>query len=31
MPEAGKVKVMLMIFGRETSVELTLEQVNVIA
>ncbi len=27
MPEAGKVKVMLMIFGRETSVELTLEQV----
>lgn len=31
MPEAGKVKVMLMIFGRETSVELTLEQVSVIA
>ncbi len=27
MPEAGKVKVMLLIFGRETSVELTLEQV----
>ena len=31
MPEAGKVKVMLMIFGRETPVELTLEQVSVIA
>ena len=31
MPEAGKVKVMLMIFGRETPVELTLEQVTVIA
>lgn len=29
--EAGKVKVMLMIFGRETSVELTLDQVSVIA
>lgn len=27
MPEAGKVKVMLMIFGRETPVELTLDQV----
>ena len=27
MPDAGKVKVMLMIFGRETSVELTLDQV----
>ena len=31
MPEAGKVKVMLMIFGRETPVELTLEQVTTIA
>ena len=31
MPEAGKVKVMLMIFGRETPVELTLDQVEVIA
>ena len=30
-PEAGKVKVMLMIFGRETPVELTLDQVSVIA
>ncbi len=29
--EAGKVKVMLMIFGRETPVELTLDQVSVIA
>lgn len=27
MPEAGKIKVMLMIFGRETPVELTLDQV----
>lgn len=27
MPEAGKVKVMLVIFGRETPVELTLDQV----
>ncbi len=27
MPESGKVKVMLTIFGRETSVELTLDQV----
>ena len=27
MPEAGKVKVMLTIFGRETPVELTLDQV----
>lgn len=27
-PEAGKVKVTLMIFGRETPVELTLEQVE---
>ena len=31
MPDAGKVKVMLMIFGRETPVELTLDQVSVIA
>lgn len=29
--ESGKVKVMLMIFGRETPVELTLDQVSVIA
>ncbi|MGI6754655.1 MAG: transcription termination/antitermination protein NusG [Atopobiaceae bacterium] len=29
--EAGKVKVMLMIFGRETPVELTLDQVTVIS
>ncbi len=29
--EAGKVKVMLTIFGRETPVELTLDQVSVIA
>ena len=28
MPESGKVKVMLMIFGRETPVELTLDQVT---
>ena len=28
--EAGKVKVMLMIFGRETPVELTLDQVTVL-
>ena len=27
MPEAGKIKVMLTIFGRETPVELTLDQV----
>ena len=31
MAEAGKVKVMLMIFGRETPVELTLDQVSVIS
>lgn len=31
MPESGKVKVMLAIFGRETSVELTLDQVVTIA
>ena len=31
MPEAGKVRVMLMIFGRETPVELTLDQVVTIA
>ncbi len=31
MPEAGKVKVMLMIFGRETPVELTLDQISVIS
>ena len=30
MPEAGKVKVMLTIFGRETPVELTLDQVATI-
>ena len=30
MPDAGKVKVMLMIFGRETPVELTLDQVATI-
>ena len=29
--EAGKVKVMLMIFGRETPVELTLDQISVIS
>lgn len=29
--EAGKVKVMLTIFGRETPVELTLDQVSIIA
>ncbi len=29
--EAGKIKVMLMIFGRETSVELSMDQVSVIA
>lgn len=29
--ESGKIKVMLMIFGRETPVELTLDQVTVIA
>lgn len=28
MPDAGKVKVMLMIFGRETSVELSLDQIS---
>ena len=31
MPESGKVKVMLTIFGRETPVELTLDQVTTIA
>ena len=31
MPESGKVKVMLTIFGRETPVELTLDQISVIA
>ena len=30
MAESGKVKVMLMIFGRETPVELTLDQITVI-
>ncbi len=30
MPESGKVKVMLMIFGRETPVELTVDQISVI-
>lgn len=30
MPESGKVKVMLTIFGRETPVELTLDQVTTI-
>ena len=29
--EAGKVKVVMMIFGRETPAELTLDQVSVIA
>ena len=29
--EAGKVRVMLTIFGRDTPVELTLDQVTVIA
>ena len=31
MPEAGKVRVMLTIFGRDTPVELTLDQVATIA
>ena len=31
MADAGKVKVMLTIFGRETPVELTLDQVSVIS
>ncbi|QOY60504.1 transcription termination/antitermination protein NusG [Thermophilibacter immobilis] len=31
MAESGKVKVMLMIFGRETPVELTLDQVTAIS
>ena len=31
MAESGKVKVMLMIFGRETPVELTLDQISVIS
>lgn len=31
MPDAGKVKVMLMIFGRETPVELMLDQVEAIS
>lgn len=31
MPDAGKVKVMLMIFGRETPVELLLDQVEAIS
>lgn len=31
MAEAGKVKVMLTIFGRETPVELTLEQVSAVS
>ena len=31
MPEAGKVRVMLTIFGRDTPVELTLDQVAVVA
>ena len=30
MPEAGKVRVMLTIFGRETPVELTLDQVTAV-
>ena len=30
MPEAGKIKVMLTIFGRETPVELTLDQVTAV-
>ncbi len=31
MPEAAKVKVTLMIFGRETPVELSFDQITVIA
>ncbi len=31
MPEQGKVKVTLLIFGRETPVELGFEQIEVIA
>ena len=31
MAESGKVKVMLMMFGRETPVELTLDQISVIS
>ncbi len=31
MPEAGKLKVTLMIFGRETPVELSFDQITVIA
>ena len=31
MPESGKVKVMLTIFGRETPVELTLDQISIIS
>ena len=31
LPEAGKVRVMLTIFGRDTPVELTLDQITVIA
>lgn len=31
MPEQGKVKVLLVIFGRETPVELTLDQVSLIS
>ena len=31
MPDAGKVRVMLTIFGRETPVELTLDQVAIIS
>jgi transcriptional antiterminator NusG len=30
MPEAGKVNVMLLIFGRETPVELSLDQIETI-
>lgn len=31
MPEAGKVRVLLTIFGRETPVELTIEQVSLVS
>ena len=31
MPESGKVRVMLTIFGRETPVELTLDQISIIS
>ena len=31
LAESGKIKVMLTIFGRETPVELTVDQVNIIS